>query len=35
MTDAPFAVFRRRLAPRFSIDAWPVVVVKIVEPQTL
>ena len=35
MTDAPFAVFRRRLAPRFSIDAWPVVVVKIVEAQTL
>lgn len=26
MTDNPFAVFRRRLAPRFSGGVWPVVV---------
>jgi hypothetical protein len=35
VTDDPFAVFRRRLAPRFAVDAWPVVVVKVVEARTL
>ena len=31
----PFATYRRRLAPRFSIDAWSVLVVKIVSAQSL
>lgn len=35
MQDDPFAVFRRRLAPRFAIDVWPVVVVNIVASQVL
>jgi hypothetical protein len=35
VTEDPFAVFRRRLAPRFAVDAWAVIVVKIVESQTL
>jgi hypothetical protein len=31
----PFAVFRRRLATRFAVDVWPVVVVNVVALQTL
>jgi hypothetical protein len=31
----PFAVFRRRLAPRWSVDVWLGLVVKIVDAQTL
>jgi hypothetical protein len=31
----PFAVFRRRLASRFSVEVWPVVVVHVVASQTL
>jgi hypothetical protein len=35
VADDPFAAFRRRLAPRFALDAWPIVVVKVVEAQAL
>ena len=31
----PFASFRRRLAPSFSVDAWLVLVVKVVASQSL
>jgi hypothetical protein len=31
----PFAIFRRRLAPRFAVDVWPVVVVSVVPAQVL
>lgn len=34
MSD-PFAVFRRRLASRFSVDVWPVIVVNVVASQVL
>jgi hypothetical protein len=31
----PFTIFRRRLTPRFSVEAWPVIVVNVVASQLL
>jgi len=31
----PFTIFRRRLAPRFSVEVWPVIVVNVVASQVL
>ena len=35
MAPDPFAIFRRRLAPRFAIDVWPVLVVNVLPAQVL